>query len=362
MTTTRNLELRLQRSTDGAHLETRCELTGEHSIDLRSEDVRRLVESGKWLDSQISPATDRLHEIGAMIESILPRYAGSRSVVAHARDRIIERDERLRVVVRHTAADPLIEIPWESMVVDDEFIALEEGISFLRYVEQKQPPKALTIDGQLRIMLSRQKSFRDGSPVKWGDESILRRWEASGPRAGRLLEIVRDSRIDEINRFLARSETMGLEFHAWHHAGHGGGSRTGHALELDEGAIPADAIASRIVAPSLKLVVLASCHAGESGGLVARLAALNFPSLVGFRAAIPSRSAESFSRAFYARITDTPLDEAVDSGRRALAASVVPGVWATLVAFVRTKEIDSDVLRLTRRRPAPISSEERHGK
>lgn len=361
MTATRNLEIRLRRSADGAHLETRCELTGEHSIELRGDDVARLVDSGRWFDSQLLPSTARLHEIGASINAVLPRHDGKRSVVAHARNVVAERGERLRIVVRHTSADPLIEIPWELTVVDDEFVALREGTSVLRYVEQSKRPKSLTVDGQFRLIFSRQSGSLSDQSMHWGDEAIIRRWETSGSRSDRLLEVMQNSSLDEINRSLVRSETMGLEFHAWHHAGHGGSSRSGHALEFDNGAIPADEIASRIVGTSLKLVVLASCHSGEAGGLVARLASLNFPSLVGFRAAVPSRSAESFSRAFYARLSELPLDEAVENGRRALAAGVVPGVWATLVTFVRTEKIDSDALRLMRRRPSPMSAKGHHG-
>ncbi|MBK8797009.1 MAG: CHAT domain-containing protein [Anaerolineales bacterium] len=217
------------------------------------------------------------------------------------------------------------------------FLGRANGFTLLRNTDGARPALPAVEHGPLRVLLfTSLPDDLDAESARLDvEEEQAQVLEALNPfvaEGGVVLETPDDGRFSTLQTLLKefRPHLLFLSGHGkFHHAPHSGAAPYATFLfEGEEGggdAVHEAAIAEALLGTGVGCVVLSACESGMtasdalSNGLTWRLSQLGIPHVVGMRESVLDRAGTLFIRAFCeAIVRQTPVDEALQAGRRAI--------------------------------------------
>ena len=253
----------------------------------------------------------------------------------------------LRLRLRLTESPSIAVLPWELLYDrrQNSYIAQSERTPVVRYLEVPLTPRALDIDGALRILVV------VSSPTDLPELDVEAEWRrVQGALAGRAAEgTVHLDRLEQPTLQALSAWLRTHDVHVLHFIGHGeydARSEDGVIYFTDRYGRRAP-VSSSMLGPylrdhdPLRLVFLNACQSARvnssdpfsdmAQGLVQQdcvaVVAMQFP--------ISDGAAAEFTGEFYGSVADgLAVDQSVGSGRKALLAGYA-SEWATPVLFLR---------------------------
>ncbi|HYG63363.1 MAG TPA: CHAT domain-containing protein [Thermoanaerobaculia bacterium] len=263
-------------------------------------------------------------------------------------------DLGLRIKLQMGLGDPRLTavhgLPWECLyrAKDGTFLGRERRSSIARHLDLPLPGGRPSLKGPLRVLVvaAQPRGLRRLPHLERERHALL--------QLGRRQEGMEMIPLATPTLKALRETLLAGDFHVLHFLGHGGFEQTTGAgllyLEDEAGGPapvkgPALADLLRGVA-SLRLVVLNACQTaklaapGPFGGLATALLRAGLPSVVAMQFPISDRAANSFSTAFYRRLSlGDPIDAAVTEGRLAIRSDLPDSAeWATPALFLRAPD------------------------
>jgi len=243
----------------------------------------------------------------------------------------------LPVIIASRAA-ALQQLPWETLHHPQHgFLGRANGFTLLRNTDGARPARPAVEHGPLRVLLfTSLPDDLDAENARLDvEEEQAQVLEALNPFVVEgvvVLETPDDGRFSTLQTLLKefRPHLLFLSGHGkFHHAPHSGAAPYATFLfEGEEGggdAVHEAAIAEALLGTGVGCVVLSACESGMtasdalSNGLTWRLSQLGIPHVVGMRESVLDRAGTLFIRAFCeAIVRQTPVDEALQAGRRAI--------------------------------------------
>lgn len=334
-------------------------LSDGQRVTLPSE-VRR-----RWLPQleRRSLGREELIQFGRVLgDALFP--AAARQLLMRSRDRLGEGGLRIRLKFDAFA---LSDLPWEFAYVPgadpnehgpEGFLALDRGISFVRYEVLGQAPGTLDpVPGtKLRLVaLMSNPASPEYPALDLAREGKLIR-EALTEAPDVMPELLEHATLDVLEDALRRPA------HIFHFAGHGEfqaelGERVGsvqgrgYLVLMDESGGPflfaADKLARTLAGRGVRLAMLGACQAGRRDGVnpwtgvAPALTRAGIPAVVGMQFAVRDQNAVTFNRRFYRDLAaGLPIDLAVMNGRNAIfnRGDDDERDWGTPVLYMRADE------------------------
>lgn len=310
--------------------------THELSREITFDEVDVLVSP------QAAPKRTMIHDIGEMLtDSLFPGRIGELFHSTRARAR--EQKMYLRVLV-HLQDSDLINIPWEWVRVEGNFLSTSPGISLAYSVDSTIPVSELVTYGAGMKVLVVSPAYLDRSIDP--DHQELSAIEAAVRDAGGIFTLCEGPDLDTIYQVIRSSECQIIHFIT-----HGAIDENGNGvLAFPNGStsevikVDGDQLATVLQGTSVKVVVLNACDSAfgappRGNGMGATLVRRGIPGVVAMRYRVKDSAAIRFSRSFYECLIETQsLDRAVIDGRKALirATSAEEAAhWASPVLFAR---------------------------
>lgn len=311
-----------------------------HEVARSSRDLRRRLGKEK-----IDP-----REFGRrLFEAVFQGEVGS--IFRRCRDQTRSRDQILRLRLRLDSVPELAALPWETLYDprEGEFLAIEERISIVRYLEIASPVSELDFQAPLQVLAV------VSSPVRLPKLNVEQEWqqiEASFSDVVATGEAVVDQlRPGTLEALLERLENEPC--HVLHFVGHGAfdqRQQTGELmLESEDGgmqALDAHRLATALRRnPALRLVVLNVCESAKEAaadpfsGLAQTLLRHGVPAVVAMQRPIGDRAAVAFAQRFYESLAaGRSIDEAVTAAREKLYLHFQDSApaWTLPVLFLRS--------------------------
>ncbi|GAC1566085.1 MAG: hypothetical protein NVS2B2_38330 [Ktedonobacteraceae bacterium] len=225
-----------------------------------------------------------------------------------------------------------------------------QSTPIVRYIEQVQPPRPLTIDPPLRVlgMIASPKDLEE-LDVEHERQRVEKALEHLQKNGFVQLTWLDGRRWQDVQRSMRYGP-----WHIFHFVGHGGfDARLDEgilAFENDEGlahSISATQL-GRLLADhrSLRLVVLNSCDGARGSqrdifsSAAATLIRRNIPAVLAMQYEITDRAALIFSQTFYEALADNiPVDAAVSEARKAISIGIENSLeWGTPVLYLRSPD------------------------
>lgn len=264
---------------------------------------------------------------------------------------------RLRVRLRLSAVPELAILPWEFLYYSspdhDEFLALADEISVVRYPDRAESLPALPVQPPLRILVvasnptdaPRLDTEREWKMVEGAIQPLAERGRVELERcnAGSFQSLV-----DQLRRGT---------YHVLHFVGHGmfTAGATGQPavaqLLFEDEERRAQPVDGQMLAwmlgtnPALRLVVLNACEAARSdgnnalSGVAQRLVQTGTPAVIAMQFSISDGAATAFSSNLYGSIAEgAPLDEALTMARTQMFVVGNQVEWATPVLYMRASD------------------------
>ena len=285
---------------------------------------------------------------GALFEAVF----GEEVLLAWTRSQDATRDagEGLRLRLQLTDAPQIAGLPWE-LLFDrrtNSYPAQSERTPLVRYLEVPHPPRPLTVDGPLRILVILS------SPTDLPELDVEAEWRrmqdmlATRVAAGAVqLDRLPSPTTTELAAWLRSHEV-----HVLHVIGHGDfdeGQQEGVLYFCDEYGRSV-AVPPAVLGPylhdhdPLRLVFLNACQSGRLGaadpfsGMAQRLVQQDCTAVVAMQFPISDGAATAFTGEFYAALADgMPVDQAVTSARKGLLAGYA-SEWATPVLYLNAPD------------------------
>ncbi len=279
----------------------------------------------------------------------------------------------LRLRLRLTDAPSIAGLPWE-LLYDrrgNSFIAQSERTPVVRYLEVPQPPRPLTVDGALRILVV------ISSPTDLPELDVEAEWR----RVQDALAAKVDQGTVKIDRLPAPTiQALSAwlrqnDVHILHFIGHGD-----YDDRIQDGVVyfqdrygRSTKVSPTVLGPylrdhdPLRLVLLNACQSARVdstdpfSGMAQGLVQQDCTAVVAMQFPISDGAATAFTGEFYGALADGfPVDQAATSARKALIAEYA-AEWATPVLFLRAP--DGRVFDHIVAQPAANgrSDEEEHG-
>jgi CHAT domain/SIR2-like domain len=269
-----------------------------------------------------------------------------RDALAHAR----REDRGVRLTLCLSASPELIDVPWEYLFDDPDFLAVSAFTPVVRYLDLPRAHRPLSVAPPLRLL------GVISSPAEYERLDV----ERERDNLERALSGLTETGAVEL-QWLERPtlgallKTLQVEsFHGLHYIGHGtfdrGAERGVLLFENDEGwAQPVSGDKLGMILhdfSSLRLAVLNACEgartartdpfAGVAGSLVQR----DIPAVVAMQFEISDEAAIVFSRGFYEPLAaGSPVDESLAAARLAMLAERSDDIeWGTPVLFMRVAD------------------------
>ncbi len=285
---------------------------------------------------------------GALFEAVF----GEEVLLAWTRSQDATRDagEGLRLRLQLTDAPQIAGLPWE-LLFDrrtNSYPAQSERTPLVRYLEVPHPPRPLTVDGPLRILVILS------SPTDLPELDVEAEWRrmqdmlATRVAAG----AVQLDRLPSPTTTELASWLRSHEVHVLHVIGHGDfdeGQQEGVLYFCDEYGRSV-AVPPAVLGPylhdhdPLRLVFLNACQSGRLGaadpfsGMAQRLVQQDCTAVVAMQFPISDGAATAFTGEFYAALADgMPVDQAVTSARKGLLAGYA-SEWATPVLYLNAPD------------------------
>lgn len=255
----------------------------------------------------------------------------------------------LRVTLSLTAAPELLQIPWEYLYNEPDFLGLSTLTPIVRYLELPTPRPALRVALPLRI-LAVVSAPSDAKPIDVEEEKTKLQ-TALGPMI--------ESGAVTIDWLLKPSllrlsqKLRDADYHVFHYIGHGGfeqGATDGVLLFENESGLTKRVSGVRLGdilhdEVSLRLAVLNSCEGARASlddpfsGVATNLIRREIPAVIGMQFEISDRAAILFASEFYAMLANgAPVDTAIAEARKAIYADDNYIEWATPVLFMRVQD------------------------
>src|SRR6478752_5070870 len=256
----------------------------------------------------------------------------------------------LRLRLRLTDAPSIAGLPWE-LLYDrrgNSFIAQSERTPVVRYLEVPQPPRPLTVDGALRILVV------ISSPTDLPELDVEAEWR----RVQDSLAAKVDEGTVKIDRLPAPTiQALSAwlrqnDVHILHFIGHGD-----YDDRIQDGVVyfqdrygRSTKVSPTVLGPylrdhdPLRLVLLNACQSARVdttdpfSGMAQGLVQQDCTAVVALQFPISDGAATTFTGEFYGALADGfPVDQAATSARKALIAEYA-AEWATPVLFLRAPD------------------------
>jgi hypothetical protein len=285
---------------------------------------------------------------GALFDAVF----GDEVLLAWSRSQDATRDagEGLRLRLQLTDVPEIAGLPWE-LLYDrrtGSYPAQSERTPLVRYLEVPQPPRPLTVDGPLRVLVVLS------SPTDLPELDVEAEWRrmqdmlASRVAAG----AVRLDRLPAPTTTELAAWLRSNEVHVLHVVGHGDydeNQQEGVLYFCDQYGRSV-AVPPGVLGPylhdhdPLRLVFLNACQSGRLGaadpfsGMAQRLVQQDCTAVVAMQFPISDGAATAFTGEFYAALADgMPVDQAVTSARKGLLAGFA-SEWATPVLYLNAPD------------------------
>ena len=256
----------------------------------------------------------------------------------------------LRLRLRLTDAPSIAGLPWE-LLYDrrgNSFIAQSERTPVVRYLEVPQPPRPLTVDGALRILVV------ISSPTDLPELDVEAEWR----RVQDALAAKVDQGTVKIDRLPAPTiQALSAwlrqnDVHILHFIGHGD-----YDDRIQDGVVyfqdrygRSTKVSPTVLGPylrdhdPLRLVLLNACQSARVdstdpfSGMAQGLVQQDCTAVVAMQFPISDGAATAFTGEFYAALADgMPVDQAVTSARKGLLAGYA-SEWATPVLYLNAPD------------------------
>ena len=285
---------------------------------------------------------------GALFDAVF----GEEVLLAWTRsqDATREAGEGLRLRLQLTEAPAIAGLPWE-LLYDrrtNSYPAQSERTPLVRYLEVPHPPRPLTVDGPLRILVVLS------SPTDLPELDVEAEWR----RMQDMLATRVASGAVQLDRLPSPTTTelaawlRSHEVHVLHVIGHGDldeGQQEGVLYFCDQYGRSV-AVPPAVLGPylhdhdPLRLVFLNACQSGRLGaadpfsGMAQRLVQQDCTAVVAMQFPISDGAATAFTGEFYGALADgMPVDQAVTSARKGLLAGYA-SEWATPVLYLNAPD------------------------
>ena len=256
----------------------------------------------------------------------------------------------LRLRLRLTDAPELAEIPWEFLYDRhlNRFLAQSRRTPLVRYLDLPNPPRPLTVDGPLRLLVM------ISNPRGWPALDVEQEWNVL---TGALAQPQADGRV-VIKRMPANMRTLRQrlrreKFHVFHFVGHGQyRSDWGDGVLVMEDAEggPHEVTGEELGGllnehDATRLAVLNACEGALTdasdpfAGMAQSLIQQGLPAVVAMQFEITDDAAIIFARELYGAIADGyPVEAALAESRGAIRDAGNPTEWGTPVLYSRAPD------------------------
>ena len=272
----------------------------------------------------------------------------------------------VRITLCLSGVPELIDVPWEYLFDDPDFLAMSAFTPVVRYLDLPRPHRPLLVEPPLRVL------GVISSPAEYERLDVERERE-NLERALSALQQIGAVDVHWLERPTLGALLKALQtstFHAFHYIGHGVFDREAQRgvllLEDDSGwARPVSGDKLGMILhdfSSLRLAILNACEgartarldpfAGVAGSLVQR----DIPAVVAMQSQISDEAAIVFASSFYEQVAaGSPVDASLAAARLAILAERSDDIeWGTPVLFMRVP--DGRIFDLSSQ-AEPISSE-----
>lgn len=388
---TQKLTLELSQVADGYHLKASSQM-GEAEADLappfsevEERALLRALEERKYDGKHFPPEEGQaLRDLGVLegdrLVKLLPTVGealyGALVADGEVRQRMVSTldaaklaRQPLPVEMRFGAGTHrLARLPWELICDQGRFLVRDTTIALSRYPEAAVPVTESLGDLPLRVLLV---ISRPAGVVPLDPEEERRALLHGLRTLAEEEDVVVDMLRPPTQEMLAEAVTTG-GYHVVHFDGHGGfaldeAEPQGYLVFEDEyGAVQlvsADEMSATLRNTEVRLVVLSACQTavtaaeGMWSGVAPALLQAGVPLVVAMQCSVPTDTAATFARQFYASLAHgKPLIEAVADGRRPLVGRRYHDTWFIPVLYARTAR----EYRLVRLRPTTLEGEALH--
>jgi CHAT domain len=256
----------------------------------------------------------------------------------------------LRVTLCLSGAPELMDVPWEYLYDEPNFLSVSAFTPVIRYLDLPRGYRPLHVDPPLRIlaMVSSPSDY-----VRLDTE----RERANVERAVRPLTEKGAVKVDWLERATLTSLLRKLQsdtFHVLHYVGHGSyhpQSEEGQLLFEDENGLGRPVSGDKLGTllndfTSLRLAVLNACEGARTSrtdpfsGVAASLVQRDIPAVIAMQFEITDVAAVVFAEGFYhALASGSPVDASLAAARLAIFAERSDDIeWGTPVLFMRVAD------------------------
>jgi hypothetical protein len=365
----RELKIRVERNPLGGYRSYAAGPTGEAAgaFDLAVDPD--LMESVYELGRRVrrAPADTLAQDFGAKLFDALFRD-DIRDLYHESLSRTQTQGKGLRITLALTEVPELMQLPWEFLYHERDFLAISDWTPIVRYLDLPTAREPLAVRPPLRI-LAMVSSPSNAPPLDVERERTnLERALGALVDAGSV-EIVwlEQATLAELQRTLRRDGP----FHVFHFIGHGGfdeQAKDGVLLLEDERGrgrfVPGLNLGVTLANhTSLRVAVLNSCEGGREAdddpfaGVASSLVRSQIPAVLAMQFEITDRAAATFAGWLYESLADGyPVDAALSQARLAIFNEPNPLEWGTPVLLMRVP--DGRIFDVTALpRPEPTADE-----
>jgi CHAT domain len=255
----------------------------------------------------------------------------------------------LRITLALTDVPELMQLPWEFLYDDPDFLSMSVWTPVVRYLDLPRSRDPLSIEPPLRILAMVSSPTEAADLDVERERSKLEEALAGLVEAGTVeIDWLETATLRELQRHL-----QGPPYHIFHYIGHGA-----FDPQLDDGVLlleDAQGNGDRVSGvklgtilsdhTSLRLAVLNSCEGGRTAaedpfsGVASSLVQKQIPAVLAMQFEITDKAAILFAEEFYAALAASyPVDSALAEGRKAIYSAGNDLEWGTPVLLLRVRD------------------------
>jgi hypothetical protein len=350
------LRLRIERGEGGTHHVVATSSVGEAAglfelpfSELEVENFILRVSHSRGRRRINSTTTGEAKQFGGQLFEAMFR-ADIRDLFREALANARAEDHGLRVTLCLSGAPELMDVPWEYLYDEPNFLSVSAFTPVIRYLDLPRSYRPLRVCPPLRI-LAMVSSPSDYPPLDAERERTNMEGAVRGLTEKGAVEIdwIEDSTLSSLLRRL-QSDT----YHVFHYIGHGAydeQAEQGQLLFEDQNNLGSPVSGDKLAMllndfTSLRLAVLNACEGARTSradpfsGVAASLVRRNIPAVIAMQFEITDVAAVVFAEGFYrALATGCPVDASLAAARLAMFAERSDEIeWGTPVLFMRVMD------------------------